>query len=365
MLALILAVAVDSVDLWPGFDPQKIPVAIYDGKHTVLRHHPSPPPEFKNGVYEGRHAAVTGNSSIEIGGVETATVLKTDPTPGLIAHEQFHVHQRTKHPAWSANEADLFTYPVDDAEALALLRRETDALRNALTGDKSAAQLALELRRERFAKIGPTAAKYERGSELNEGLATYIQHRVDGGPIVLADTPPDAVRDRVYQSGLALATLLDRYDPKWRETLENGDSRSLDELLADAILPRVDVDAEIKALVAKREQRKHEFLDAPGWTVVITAKDAPFFPQRFDPLNVHVVGKGEVLHTRFLQLNGIEILGRPALTEAAGEHPLFNGIRSVTLTGFATKPVIENDRLIADGVNADLRGATYEIYTRD
>jgi hypothetical protein len=362
MLALILAAV---VDVWPGFDPQKIPVAIYDGKRTVLHNHPSPPPEFKDGVYEGRHPAVTGNSSLPLGGVETATVLATNPTPGLIAHEAFHVHERTKHPAWSANEADLFTYPVDDAEALALLRRETAALRTALAGDRSAAQLAIELRRQRFARIGPVAAKYERGSELNEGLAMYIQHRIDGGPVVLADGPPDGVRDRVYQSGLAFATLLDRYDPKWRETLESGDPRSLDELLAAAIAPEVDVTAEIREVIAKREQRKRDFLGQPGWTITITAGEQPFFPERFDPLNVHVVGKGEVLHTRFLRLNGIEILGRSALTEAAGEHPLFNGIRSVTLTGFATKPEVKDGRLVAEGVTADLRGATYEIYTRD
>jgi hypothetical protein len=356
MLALILAAT-----LWPNFDPQKIPVAIYDGKRTVLQHHPSPPPEFKDGVYEGRHPAVTGNSSLPIGGVETATILATNPTPGLIAHEQFHVHQRTKHPTWSANEADLFAYPVDDAEAFALLRRETAALRTALAGDRSAAQLALEYRRRRFAKIGETATKYERASELNEGLATYVQHRVDGGAVVLADGPPDGVRDRVYQSGLAYATLLDRYDPQWRETLENGDPRSLDELLAAAILPDIDVTSEIRDVLAKREQRKRDFLAQKGWTVVITAGEQPFFPARFDPLNVHVVGKGEVLHTRFLQLTGIEILGRSALTEAAGEHPLFSGIRSVTLTGFATKPLIENDRLVGEGVTADLKGATYEL----
>ena len=356
MLVLILAAA-----LWPNFDPQKIPVAIYDGKRTVLHHHPAPPPEFKGGVYEGRHPSVTGNSSLPIGGVETATVLATNPTPGLIAHEQFHVHQRTQHPAWSANEADLFTYPVDDAEALALLRRETDALRAALKGDKSAAQLALEYRNRRFAKIGATAAKYERNSELNEGLAMYIQHRLDGGDIVLADGPPDGVRDRVYQSGLAYATLLDRYDPKWRETLENGDPRALDEILAAAILPKIDVTGEIRAVVAKREERKRAFLDQPGWSITITAEGQPFFPERFDPLNVHVVGKGEVLHTRFLQLTGIEILGRSALTEAAGEHPLFNGIRSVTLTGFPTEPVVKDDRFVADGVTADLRNATYVI----
>jgi hypothetical protein len=362
MLEVILAIA---IDVWPGFDPQKIPIAIYDGKRTTLHHHPSPPPELRSGVFEGRHPSVTGNSSVTLGGVETATVLAQNPTPGLIAHEQFHVYQRTKHPKWIANEVELFTYPIDDAEALALLRRETDALRAALDGNKSAAQLALELRRQRFAKIGANAAAYERGSELNEGLATYVQHRIDGGPVVLNDTPAEAVRDRFYQSGLALALLLDRYDPKWRETLENGDPRSLDELLAAAILPNVDVAAEVREVGVRREQRKREFLDQPGWTVVITAGDQPFFPSRFDPLNVHVVGKGEVLHTRFLQLNGIEILGRSALTEAAGEHPLFSGVRRVTLTGFKTKPEVKDDRLVADGVTADLRGATVEIYTRD
>lgn len=356
MIAVILAAV-----LWPGFDPQKIPVAIYDGQRTTLRNHPSPPPEFKDGVYEGRHPAVTGNSSLPIGGIETATVLAAHPTPGLIAHEQFHVHERTKHPAWSANEADLFVYPADDAEAFALLRRETEALRNALNGDQSAARLALEYRRQRFARIGATAAKYERGSELNEGLATYIQHRVDGGAVVLADGPPDGVRDRIYQSGLAYALLLDRWAPRWQEALEGGDPRSLDELLAAALLPPVDVSAEIRELVAKREQRKRDFLAQPGWRITITAKDQPFFPKRFDPLNVHVVGKGEVLHTRFLQLDGIEILGRSALTEAAGEHPLFNGVRSVTLTGLAQKPEIVGDRFTAEGVTADLRNATYVI----
>jgi alpha-beta hydrolase superfamily lysophospholipase len=348
MLALILAATV-----WPGFAMEKIPVAIYDGKRTTLHDHPAPPPEFRNMVYEGRHPLVNANSSVQLGGVETATIVSPSPTPALIAHEKFHVHQRTKHPSWSANEADLFVYPDDDVEALALQQREFDALRIALTGDGCAARLALALRRERFAKIGATAAAYERGTELNEGLATYVEQQISKAPVVLKKV--DGVRERMYQSGLALATLLDRHDPGWKTTLENGDPRSLDELLTAAVEPRTTAAEDVQALRTRREQRKRDFLEAKGWTVVITGL---FFPERFDPLNVHVVGKGEVLHTRMLRLKGdggvIDVVGRQVLTEAAGVHPLFNGVKRVVLTGFEEKPEVVDGKLVAAGVSAIL-----------
>jgi hypothetical protein len=368
MLALILAA---SLDVWPGLDLEQIPVAIYDGQRTVLRQHPSPPPEFaRRGdayVFEGRHPAVTGNSTVGIGGVETATVIARSPTPGLIAHERFHVHQRTKHPAWSANEADLFLYPVDDLEAASLQKREWTALREALAGDVNAARLALELRRRRFEIIGATAAKYERDSELNEGLATYVQHRVDGIPVALREFRPDQIRDRVYESGLALATLLDCHDPHWRETLETGDTRALDEILATALNPPTNVEDDVRAIREARAHRKHEFLNTKGWTVIIEANE-PFFPSRFDPLNVHIVAKGEVLHTRHLQLSGnagtLEVLDRAVLTEAAGAHPLFNGVKRIVLTGLRTKPELKDGTLRAEGLTADLGGAKVEIVER-
>jgi hypothetical protein len=37
----------------------------------------------------------------------------------------------------------------------------------------------------------------------------------------------------------------------------------------------------------------------------------------------------------------------------------------VTLTGFKTKPEVKDDRLVAEGVTADLRGATYEIFENE
>ncbi|HEV2121173.1 MAG TPA: hypothetical protein VGW38_00165, partial [Chloroflexota bacterium] len=135
-------------DLWPGFDPRAIPVAIYDGERTLLFRHPAPPAGFRpvsgrDGVwaYPGRYSSVTANSSAEIGGVSTATLMPATGAgsllrqAGILIHEAFHVYQREHHPAWQANEAELFTYPVDDAELLTLRRMEAEALRRALATD--------------------------------------------------------------------------------------------------------------------------------------------------------------------------------------------------------------------------------------
>lgn len=139
-------------DLWPGFDPRAIPVAIYDGERTLLFRHPSPPPEFQHvsgreGVraYPGRYPSVTANASAEIGGISTATLMPATGAvtlrsrAGILIHEAFHVYQREHHPAWQANEAELFTYPVDNAELLTLRRMEAEALRRALETQQTGA----------------------------------------------------------------------------------------------------------------------------------------------------------------------------------------------------------------------------------
>lgn len=61
-------------NLWPGFEPMKIPLALYTGRETLLYHHPKPPEGFarserRDGIwnYPGRHAAIVANSSADIG----------------------------------------------------------------------------------------------------------------------------------------------------------------------------------------------------------------------------------------------------------------------------------------------------------
>jgi hypothetical protein len=84
------------------------------------------------------------------------------------------------------------------------------------------------------------------------------------------------------------------------------------------------------------------------------------------------VTPGEVLHTRFIKLGNdagsIQVLGRASLTDAAGAHPLFNGVKRLTVTGLSTAPdvSVRGDTVIvsADGISGELRGATVQRQDR-
>jgi hypothetical protein len=370
--------------LWPGFDPRRVPLAIFDGRTTLLIRHPNPPAEFvslssRRGVYgfAGRHESVTANAPAKLNGVWTATAMLTFDkrrTPreqaALVIHEAFHVFQRERHADWAGNEAELFVYPFEDADALRLRRLETLALSRAeavrAKDDAGCwATAALKFRAERFARIPAGSAAYERGTELNEGLASYVEALAAGrehrAGLPAEDFAAGEVRQRAYATGRALALLLDRFGPGWKQKLEGGDKRTLDELLAASlpahgaarceIEPSVSQGArerarqDVAALIAKRESLRRDFLARPGWKLeLVAAEGSPLFPQGFDPLNVERVGPREVLHTRWLKLGGaagtIELINRASLTEGAGAHPLFNGVRRLTVTGLAAEPTI-------------------------
>ncbi|NZA26202.1 hypothetical protein H0E84_07365 [Luteimonas sp. SJ-92] len=367
--------------LWPGFDPLSVPLAVYDGERTVLFRHPSPPDGFtpvpelgpRVHAHAGRHESVVANTSVELGGVVTATFLLDQAVPertgtelaAVAIHEAFHAHQRTHRPDWVANEADLFAYPTGSAELLALQRLEAAALRESLAApdvDAAAcwARHALALRGERHAGMDPAFAAYERGTELNEGLATYIEMRAAGRA---ADALPDAfgpaeVRRRAYATGASLALLLDRLQPDWRPALADAESPSLDAALAAALgagrtcafgdemveAVRSNATEDVAELAAKRTRRLAVFQTEPGWRVVVEARDDRLlWPQGFDPLNVEPLDERRVLHARFVRLSNdsgqLEVMDATALTEGAGAHPLFEGVRRVTLTGLAKPDV--------------------------
>jgi hypothetical protein len=394
--------------LWPDFDPRRVPVAIYDGRTTLLFRHPHPPKEFislssRRGVwaFPGRHETVTANAPAELGGVLTATVmlppaskLSLKERAALVVHEMFHVHQRERHPKWAGNELELFTYPFEDAELLALRRIETESLRRAerAADSKDAAchaRLALATRHQRFARLSTGAAGYERALELNEGLARYVEALAAGvrrSDLTAKEYPAENLRTRGYATGHALALLLERFAHGWTTRLEAGDTRSLDELLAAALaavparsacaLPgsfaasaRSRAKVETETLSARRETSRRAFASQAGWKIVVNADAAaPLWPQNFDPLNVQRLGATDVLHTRHLKLGNdtgaIESFHPHMLTVGAGAHPLFNGVRRLTLAGLAAEPSVREaeDKLTleAAGIRAEFRGARLE-----
>jgi len=394
--------------LWPGFTPATTPIAFYAGDTTWLMRHPEPPAAFKAvpslpGVLAsaGQHPAVRANSHVELDGVPTATVLVPRGAPastrlaGTLIHEAFHVYQARHHPRWVGNEAEYFTYPMQDTILQRLQRLETEAWRRSTLPHLPHACWAgeaLRLRRERFDRLAPGAIGYERGNELNESLATYVEYKATRAPIAdlvpAAGFPPDAVRLRAYSVGPVLAFLLDRHAPGWPARLNEDTLAALDGLLEQA-LPKVDCAAgftpaerdsvarlaagEVAALLASRDSVQREFHERKGWRLTIEAgSGAPLWPERFDPWNITPLDRRATLHRRWVKLanaaGGIEVLGREALTIAAGEHPLFEGVALVGLAGLASLPAISEDSgavtVAGPGITARFRAVRVDTLGR-
>ncbi len=396
--------------LWPGFHPDRIPLAIYTGERTWLFRHPAPPEGFTSEAggfwLPGRHPAVTSNSNAEVGGVASATLLADGTRAragaralGAVAiHEAFHVYQREHHPGWSANEGELFTYPFERADLLTLRREEADQLRRALAASSGVhaachARAAMDQRAARFALLTPGQVAYERLSELNEGLATWVQLRASGKRTVVipaAEYPSTKLRDRFYTIGPAIAFLLDRMRPGWPEQLDRADTLSLDGMLTESLaqmsarvscsLPAADArriaataERDAGRVVAARRADRAAFDRLRGWKVIVSVQPAaPLWPQGFDPLNVVTVAGG-VRHDRMLKLGNDSIVvsmldetgaDLTALTEGAGAHPLFNGVRRVVIAGLA-RPVVKAEggatTVTAPGLTASIRGAAVTV----
>ena len=166
--------------------------------------------------------------------------------------------------------------------------------------------------------------------------------------------------------------VLGRVEPEWRGNLGPAAGVSLDHVLANVPgirdCPPVAVSREqhaqarraarlvIAAEAESRRTRREEVLAKPGHLLeIVAAPGTPLRAHGFDPMNVAVLGPGEILHSRYLHLtNGaatIEVHGGEAITQAAGEHPLFDGVRVVTLAGLPELPSVG---VAVDGVHLDL-----------
>jgi hypothetical protein len=240
---------------------------------------------------------------------------------------------------------------------------------------------------------------YETSMEMMEGSANYVARRAVGeSPARTADRlraprTPEATRWRFYDSGAALCFVAERLLPGWREQLETEPRLTVVELLGDALVPQrrepaAFTDAEIDAFgaraaaaiadLASRQQRlRAELFGRRASRIVIdVAPPAEAFRiERFDPINLMVLGEGHVAHPHFLALAGshgtIDVTntgytrqsyaGTVALTVSAGGHPLRDGIRALTIVGLNARPRVEqkDDQLTveAPGVRLSLHGA--------
>jgi hypothetical protein len=396
----------DTPDLWPGFRPSRIPLAFFDGDRTWLYGHPAPPETFRphpavDGLFrmDGRHSAMRGNTSTDVGGEETATILlpllrdfpRVEDLAGVAIHEAFHVFQKERHPEWGPGGMGLDN-PVTDERLLALRRTETTLLRQAL-GEadperaRARAVAALEVREERFSGLPPAIARFERGIELMEGTAQHVQVTATGSTAGLRDLPEEgfpaeALHMRSYAAGLAFTRLLERFRPNWEATVEARGDLPLDAVLAEATEGALAVDwtavyaeeldearRDVRRVQAARDSLRREFLERPGARLVLlAAEDAPLQLRGMDPMNLHMVGEGQVLHTRWLKLGhstgSAEVLDGSALTFGVGGDPLGRGFHRVTVAGLEEEPTVRQEGreivIRADGFQGRFRGAEVE-----
>jgi hypothetical protein len=174
--------------------------------------------------------------------------------------------------------------------------------------------------------------------------------------------------------------------PAWRDSLEHDDRLPLDALLGraatarasrlrdcapdDAAHERFEMEARRAAadVAARRRAARDTFLATPGTTLEVVANGTPLGVAGFDPLNVTRVSPAEVLHARYLKLGAaggatVEVMGHASLTRAAGDHPLFSGVRAVTLTGLAAPTVSDEGGVVtvrAEGITVHAPAATVE-----
>ena len=402
---------------WPGFDPSAIPVALFDGARTILLRHPSPPPEFspmpgRPGVLvaKGRHPAVTSNSTREIGGVRTATVIATPAEPVertmlAVVEEVFHVFWLARHPAFRPDELARYAYPLEDADNLRALLVEDEALARALESRSTTetarwAAAALDARRARVPAVAADVRAWETSLEMMEGSANYAARVAVGEPVqktagrLRAPRPADGIRWRFYDTGAAMCFVLDRLSPGWKErgerapaltTVEQVDESlrasgaepaALEAAVSARILARVSAD--IASLGKRREEVRTSLLNRPGGRIVVELEEGaePLRVRRFDPINLMVLARGEVAHPNYLTLESalgiVELTnsafvrgtfgGTVGLSAPAGPHPLSGGIRRLTIAGIQGAPKVGGDEgtvsVEAPGVRIRLRAAT-------
>lgn len=389
-LSAALALIAQAPDLWPGFHPQRTPLMTFDGTHTWLHQLTGPPPDPLAGPdwtahpdgwgWPGRWPDLNANTALPLGnGQWAAGVLLPslgEPDARTLAatliHEAFHVYQHaTPSVAWEVNELDALTYPAC-TPVLHARAEETRCLRRALHEPDwiTPARQALFWRAQRHALLTDAQRTFETRMETREGLATYVETRfLQQLPALAAAAAPGlGPRLWAYVSGAALAHLLDRHDPqrRWPQAVLTG--QPLTGLLLERTdpplpaAPHADLHAaaqEAAATHAAQLQARLETFEAqPGLRLHLSGA---LRVCGFDPMNLHVLPGGDLLHARHVQLRGpgpddqLGTFGHPARTGG----PTLSHVQEVTLRGLP-HPTVQGGRwqIRTPGLTVDLPADT-------
>ena len=351
------------INLWPGFNIKEIPVAVYDSVNTWLFFSDIAPEGFRQSddgdgvfVFEGQYPLVWGNSVVRFGEVWTATSVLSNYsrrtneryTPkdlaGIIAHEQFHVFQRTKHPGWRQNDGVLLFYPEETKEALFLRRIEKEAFKRAvLATDKKEttgwALTALDYRKERLDMVPEPFGNYEKDLQHTEGLSDYIERIARGVDPLNASNmtngiAPAGVRDLGYWEGRWIAMILDRLSPDWKMYLESNDTLFLEEILESAMMDspfskktfsegevsqlRLDSDKVFDDWQLRKAGEVESYKNLPGYSIEISSVSSPLNIRIFEPLEIEILADRAVFHRLIFSAANpkgtMKILNHPCIT---------------------------------------------------
>ncbi|MRS03826.1 hypothetical protein EG832_11490 [bacterium] len=404
--------AISEINLWPGFDPEQIPIAVYDSVNTWLFFSDKQPDGFKAAednsgafIFEGQYPLVRGNSVVRFGDAWTATSVlsnysrRTDEkyTPrdlaGIIVHEQFHVFQRTKHPRWRQNDGVLLFYPQETKEALFLRRIEKEAFKNAVLSESDDeiagwALTAIDYRKERLKMLPTQYGNYEKDLQHTEGLSDYIERVARGVDPLNASNmtdgiAPAGVRDLGYWEGRWIAMILDRLNPDWKEHLESNDTLYLEEILeyelTDPTFKKLTfTDSEVNQIKdgaqkdfdqwqAKKEKELDGYKNLPGYRIEINSLAEPLNIRIFEPLEIEILTDRVVFHRVIFsaanQKGNIRIFNHPCITGFNESYLLVK----LGLNGIPVAPEVKHEEkkliLKYEGITLELNYA--ELRTDD